>query len=45
MYGDMFKGIAELAMIGMLAIAIAVPAGIVAIGCGIWWICYHVTIH
>ena len=41
-YGDAFKGLVWLAIIGMAAVPIAVILGVVEIVHGIAWLCHHV---
>ncbi len=43
-YGEMFSGLATLATIGLIAIFVAVPAGVVAAACLFFWAWHHVSV-
>jgi hypothetical protein len=44
-YGQAFGGMARLAMVGLVALALLVPATVIAAIFGIVWLCRHVAIH
>lgn len=45
MYGDMFEGMAKLALVGAVAIMVMIPVSIAGAIWALWWAWNHVTIH
>jgi hypothetical protein len=44
-YGDAFGGLAKLAIVGIVALILVIPAGVVLVLAGLWWAWSHVSIH